>query len=83
MSRLVIIATLIMTAAVFATGAVLQIGIAFIALRFDLQGSSGASSIYWAWFGLSVLTMLFVSFFFCRWLVRRAQKDVHISRVFE
>jgi H+/Cl- antiporter ClcA len=82
-SRLVFIAALIMTVVVFATGAMLQLMIAFIALRFDLQGPNSASSIYWFWLGLSALTMFFVSLLFCRWLVRRAQNAVHISKVFE
>ncbi len=83
MTRLVIIASLIMTTVVFATGAVLQIVIAFIALSFDFQGPNSGSSIYWVWLGLSALAMFVVSLLFCRWLVRRAQNDVRISRVFE
>ena len=83
MRNLIIVATLAMTAIMFAMGYAVSFVVTAIAMSLDLPGPYAASPIAWVWFGLSLLMLFGVSFAFCQWFARKVEKRILTESTFE
>ena len=83
MRRTIILASLILTAIMFASGYVIVYTTSFLAMALELPGPYSQNPIAWLWVALSVLMLFVASLAFCRWLARRVERQSLTSRTFE
>ncbi len=83
MNRLVLVAALILTAIMFASGHAVQFLVTIIGMTFDLPGPLIDSYMSWIWFAFSMLFLFVVSYLFCRWFGHRVEKRQDVARPFD
>ena len=74
MRGLVLVSASILTVLFFASGYAISFLVTVLAMALDLPGPYADHPVAWLWFGLSIAVLFGISWLFCRWLVRRAER---------
>jgi 4-hydroxybenzoate polyprenyltransferase len=72
--RLIALASLILTAVMFASGYIVVFVTSMLAIWSNLPGPYSSKPIAWLWLVLNVLMLFIISFVFCRWFARKIDK---------
>ncbi len=82
MSKLIVIASILLTSIMVAMGYVVTFVTSMFAIALKLPGPYADAPIAWVWFGFHIVLLFGVSFWFCRWLARRIEKRNYVGDTF-
>ena len=82
MKRLVLVSASILTVLIFASGYAISFLVTVLAMSLDLPGPYADHPVAWLWFVLSIAILFGMSWLFCKWLVRRAERRVTDAEIF-